>query len=91
MILHLDSSVARSGDPNPVGSSGMSLRPGGSNSAGGQDTIKISGASSALTRMASERAARIQQLTSAVQNGAYQVSGATVAKAMVANSLAGES
>lgn len=91
MILHLDSSVAKSGDPNPVGGPGSAPRNAGRDSSGSQDTIRISSASSALNSFAADRAARIQQLTTAVQNGSYRVSGAAVAGAIVAHSLSAES
>ena len=93
MTLHLDSSVAKSGDPNPVGSPGVVSRGGGRDSlgAGVQDSIRISGASSALNRLATDRAAHIQQLTTAVQNGSYSVSGAAVAGAIVTHALPSES
>jgi anti-sigma28 factor (negative regulator of flagellin synthesis) len=93
MILHLDSSVTKSGDPNPVGSAGGVSRGSGrdSSGSGGQDSIQISGASSALNRLATDRAAHIQQLTAAVQSGSYGISSATLAGAMVAHSLPSES
>lgn len=92
MILHLDSSVAKSGDQNPIGAPGAASRASGRESFGsGADSIGISGASSALNRVATDRAAHIQQLTAAVQNGSYKVSGAAVAGALIAYSLPGES
>jgi anti-sigma28 factor (negative regulator of flagellin synthesis) len=93
MILQLDSTVAKSGDPNPVGSAGGVSRGAGRDASGSgtQDSIRISGASSALNRLATDRAAHIQQLTAAVQSGSYSVSGDLVAGAMVANALPSES
>jgi hypothetical protein len=54
---------------------------------GGGDSIQISGASSALSRLAADRAAQIQQLTSAVQGGSYQVSGSLVGSAIVEHAI----
>jgi anti-sigma28 factor (negative regulator of flagellin synthesis) len=91
MVLHLDSSVAKSADPNPVGSVGIPSRgAAGRDSSGSQDSIRISGASSALNSMATDRAARIRQLTAAVHSGSYGVSGAAVASAIVTHSLPSE-
>lgn len=49
------------------------------------DSIRISGPTAALNSLATSRAARIQQLTAAVQGGTYQVSGALVSRAMIAD------
>jgi anti-sigma28 factor (negative regulator of flagellin synthesis) len=89
MILQLDSTVAKPGDPNPVGSAGGPSRSSGrdSSGSGAQDSIRISGASSALNRLAADRTAHIQQLTASVQNGSYSVSAAAVAGAIVTHSL----
>jgi anti-sigma28 factor (negative regulator of flagellin synthesis) len=50
---------------------------------GGQDSIQISGASSAVNRAETDRAAHIQQLTAAIQGGSYNVSSARVSSAIV--------
>jgi anti-sigma28 factor (negative regulator of flagellin synthesis) len=71
------------GQPAAAGDSGSDSRRVGSSVSGAQDSIQISGPSSALNRMATDRAARIQQLTSAVQGGSYQVSSAKVGSAIV--------
>jgi anti-sigma28 factor (negative regulator of flagellin synthesis) len=55
----------------------------GSNAAGTQDSIQISGPSSALNRLATDRVARIAQLTAAVQGGSYQVSASKISNAIV--------
>lgn len=49
----------------------------------GVDSIQISGPSAALNRLGADRTARIQQLTSLVQSGSYQVSGSLVGRAIV--------
>lgn len=66
---------------------GSESRRVGSGVSGTQDSIQISGASSALNRLNIDRAARIQQLTAAVQGGSYKVSGALVAAAMVGHAI----
>lgn len=91
MILHLDSSVGKSGDAWPVDSAGAGGSGRSAAGAAGQDSIQISGASNALNRLATDRAAHIQQLTAAVQSGSYSVPGAAIARAMVAQSLPAES
>jgi anti-sigma28 factor (negative regulator of flagellin synthesis) len=93
MILHLDStSVTQAGNPGAVDAAEIGSRSSGRTpGSGSQDTIRISGASSALGRFATDRAARLAQLTAAVQNGSYRISGSAVASAIVAQSLPGES
>jgi hypothetical protein len=77
-----------SGPTVPVGGTGAdSTRIRGDSSAG--DSIQISGPSSALNRLAVDRAARIHQLSALVQSGSYQVSGAQVGRAIVEHALGG--
>jgi anti-sigma28 factor (negative regulator of flagellin synthesis) len=87
MRLQLDSTAAGGpggvGKAAPAGGSGSNSNRIGPSSSGSGDSIEISGASSALNRLASDRAAQIQQLTSAVQSGSYQVSSALVGSAIV--------
>jgi len=86
MRLHLDSAVTqtdiRSNEvpPAPAGGSGYDSRRTGNTSA---DSIRISGPSSALASLASDRAARIQQLTAQVQGGTYNVSSSLIGQAIV--------
>lgn len=93
MRLHLDSSVTgsgvgRSNDAAPVQApgSGYDSRRIGSGTAGG-DSIRISGASSALASLAADRATRIQQLTAQVQAGTYNVPSTVLSQALVSQSL----
>jgi len=86
MRLQLDSSVTGSGlagQTTATGGAGADARNVGSGASAGQDSIQISGASSALNSMSADRAARIQQLTGAVQGGTYQVSASAVSRAIV--------
>ena len=93
MRLHLDSSVAgadvsRSNEAAAAqapGSGYDSRRIGGS-SAGG-DSIRLSGASSALASLAADRTARIQQLTAQVQAGTYNVPAMRISQALVNQSM----
>ena len=71
------------GQPAAAGDSGSGAGRIGSSASGTQDSIQISGPSSALNRLATDRVVRIQQLTSAVQGGSYQVSSAKVGRAIV--------
>jgi anti-sigma28 factor (negative regulator of flagellin synthesis) len=97
MRLQLDSNTAGgigAGGPGEVGQASQangpdsgSQRVSGANS-GTVDSIQISGASSALNRLASDRTAQIQQLTSAVQSGRYQVSSSLVSNAIVEHAIA---
>ena len=91
MRLQLDSSVTGAGDAGQataVGGAGSNSRRVGYGGSGGQDSIQISGASSALNTFSSDRAARIAQLTTAVQNGSYQVSSSAVSRAIVDQAFA---
>lgn len=89
MRLQLDSTQLSSVDNRPaeaVGEAGQSGR-GHASAAGAGDSISLSGASSALSQFATDRAARVQRLTAAVQSGSYQVSSAAVSAAIVGNGL----
>lgn len=85
MRLQLDSALNRTeiGQTGGVGASNADSRRTGSGALGAQDSIQISGASSALNSLNADRAARIQQLTSAVQSGTYNLSSSLIAGAMV--------
>lgn len=85
MRLQLDSALngAEIGQTGGAGAPDANSRRTGFENFGAQDSIQISGASSALNRLDTDRAARIQQLTSAVQSGTYSVSSSLIAGAMV--------
>jgi anti-sigma28 factor (negative regulator of flagellin synthesis) len=63
--------------------SGYDSRIGGGSA--GADSIRISGASSALASLATDRTARIQQLTAQVRAGTYNVPSSQISQAMVAH------
>lgn len=91
MRLQLDSSqLSTVGNQaaEAVQDSGQAARSASSRSAGAGDTISLSGASNALNQFTTDRAARIQQLTAAVQNGSYRVSSSALSGAIVRNGLA---
>jgi anti-sigma28 factor (negative regulator of flagellin synthesis) len=90
MRLQLDSTQLSSVDnraAEAVSGNGQSSRAAYSR-AGSGDTISLSGASNALNQFATHRAARIQQLTAAVQSGSYNVSSSALSSAIVRNGLA---
>jgi anti-sigma28 factor (negative regulator of flagellin synthesis) len=91
MRLQLDSTAAGGpggvGQTIPAGGSGSNSNRVGASSSGSGDSIQISGASSALNRLAADRTAQIQQLTSAVQNGSYQVSSSLIGSAIVEHGI----
>jgi Anti-sigma-28 factor, FlgM len=76
------------GQAAPAGGSGPGANRVGTGGPGAADSIQISGASSALNRLAADRTGQIQQLTSAVQSGSYQVSSALVGGAIVDHGIA---
>jgi hypothetical protein len=94
MRLQLDSAltgtgITRSGETGqtaPIGASGTDSRRIGSDSSGG-DSIQISGPSSALNRLSTDRAARLEQLTALVQGGSYQVSSTGVGRSIVEDAV----
>ena len=91
MRLQLDSSQLSTVDTRAaeaVAESAQASRAASSRGPGTGDSISLSGASNALNQFTTDRAARIQQLTAAVQNGSYKVSSAAVSSAIVENGLA---
>ncbi|HEX4274592.1 MAG TPA: flagellar biosynthesis anti-sigma factor FlgM [Bryobacteraceae bacterium] len=95
MRLQLDPAVTgagigrtgETGQSGAVGAGGDSSRINGR--AAGSDSVQISGPSSALNHLASERAARIEQLSALVQGGSYEVSSAKVGGAIVSDAVSG--
>jgi len=89
MRLQLDStqlSSVENRQADAVGANG-SARNAYAQSSGAGDTIGLSGVSNALHQFTTDRAARLQQLASAVQNGSYRVSSSAVSSAIVQNGL----
>jgi hypothetical protein len=89
MRLHLDTTNA-GGGASAIGAGSGAPAPGGrTNDAGSAgdsfpaDRLAVSGASRAWAASFSDRAARIQQLTSDVRSGTYQVSSAAVSRSIV--------
>lgn len=90
MRLQLDSTQLSSVDnrsTEAVGESSHQSRAAYGRAGGSGDSISLSGASNALNQFATDRAARIQQLTAAVQNGSYRVSSSALSGAIVQNGL----
>ena len=95
MRLQLDAALTGAGITG-AGETGQTAPPGagaafdsrriGGDSAGA-DSIQISGPSSALNLLSSDRAARIQQLTAQVQTGGYNVSSPKVSQAIVGHAV----
>ena len=91
MRLQLDStqlSSVENRSAEAISESSQSPRDASGRVGGSGDSISLSGASNALNQLASGRAARIQQLTAAVQNGSYHVSSSALSGAIVRNGLA---
>lgn len=57
-------------------------------SSGGGDSVELSGLSRIFQNIPGQRSARINQLTTAVQNGTYSVDPAQVSGALVRETLA---
>jgi anti-sigma28 factor (negative regulator of flagellin synthesis) len=90
MRLQLDSSqlsTVENRAAEAVSDNGQSSRAAYSR-AGAGDSISLSGASNALNQSTMDRAAKIQQLTAAVQSGSYNVSSSALSSAIVRNGLA---
>ena len=104
MRLHLDTSNVTNNAAGPADSANLSSQVaatgksatslGSSRSGsvvsvpGSHDSVAVSSASSAWSASFSDRAARVAQLTSAVQGGTYQVSSAAVSQSIVASATA---
>lgn len=91
MRLQLDTENASSGitSTSNINASFQTNKGGtssGSNLNG--DSIAFSGASQAWSTSFTDRAARIGQLTAAVQNGTYHVSSAAIGQSIVASATA---
>ena len=86
MRLQLDSPSSTAG-PQAGAVSGVAARPDAARASrygtGSGDSVSISSASSALGRLSSERAARVAQLSAAVQSGSYQVAGSLIAASIL--------
>jgi hypothetical protein len=88
MRLQLDSSIPNSsisGPGEPAVTAGS--RGADRNVAEARDSTSISGTSSILSSLSADRAARIQQLTSLVQSGTYDVPSASISRSIVGDSL----
>jgi hypothetical protein len=92
MRLQLDSSAVTSADNARIASTATAgARPGSrtaDRSGPNTDSIGISGTSAALSRLSGERSDRIQQLATAVRAGSYNIPGAAIASALVAQASA---
>ena len=98
MRLHLNSPAPTPADTAPGGAQGVaqgaSVVPSGAASpsdvqrnSGSQDSIAISGPSSAFNRLTTDRASRVEQVAASVRAGSYQISSSTLSSAIVANSI----
>jgi anti-sigma28 factor (negative regulator of flagellin synthesis) len=58
-------------------------------SSGSQDSIAISGPSSAFNRLTTDRASRVEQVAALVRAGSYQISSSTLSSAIVAHAISG--
>lgn len=95
MRLHLDSSHVTNNATNNVsasaetGKSDTSLSTARAGSVvsvpGSYDSVAVSSASSAWSASFSDRATRVAQLTSAVQNGIYHASSTALSQSIVAS------
>jgi hypothetical protein len=91
MRLQLDTSTLTAPDSGRIASPGAPGTTGDTRAGGRQakniDSIGISGTSAALGQISSERAHRIQQLTTAVRAGTYSVSGAAISSTIVSQAF----
>jgi anti-sigma28 factor (negative regulator of flagellin synthesis) len=92
MRLQLDSAVtgtgvARSNEAAPPQPSGTGYDSRIGTGSAGADSIRISGASSALASLATDRAARIQQLTAQVHAGTYNVPSSQISQAIISQTM----
>jgi anti-sigma28 factor (negative regulator of flagellin synthesis) len=100
MRLHLDTNNAAGSTENAnlnsqvsatgKSATGLSTSRAGSviSDPGSHDSVAVSSASSAWSASFADRASRVAQLTSAFQNGTYNVSSAAVSQSIVASAAA---
>jgi hypothetical protein len=93
MRLHLDSTTTPA-DPGQavapgasVVSSGAASTSSAQRSSGAQDRIAISEPSSALNRLTTDGAFRVDQVAALVRAGSYQIASSTLSSAIVAHSI----
>lgn len=97
MRLHLNSTptpvdTAQSGTQGvapgaSVVSSGAALTSDAQRSSGSQDSIAISGPSSAFNRLTTDRASRVERVAASVRAGTYQITSSTLSSAIVGYSI----
>jgi hypothetical protein len=98
MRLHLNSTTPPPVDTSQSGAqgvaSGSSVVSSGAAStsraqqgSGSQDSIAISGPSSAFNRLTTDRASRLEQVAASVRSGSYQIASSTLSSAIVAHSI----
>ncbi len=96
MRLHLNSATPTADTAQGVAQGvapGASLAPSGAasttdaqrSSGGSQDSIAISGPSSAFNRLTTDRAVRVEQVAASVRAGSYQIASSTLSSAIVAH------
>jgi len=90
MRLQLDTSVSQPGSTAPAVAPGSGAVTDRGTSSGGQDSVSISALTSTLSRLASDHAARLQQIAGSLSDGSYRVPAATIAGAIVGYSVASE-
>lgn len=98
MRLHLNSTTPTPVDTAHGGAQGVapgaSVVPSGTasttdagRSSASQDSIAISGPSSAFSRLTNDRASRVEQVAASVRAGSYQIASSTLSSAIVAHSI----
>jgi anti-sigma28 factor (negative regulator of flagellin synthesis) len=94
MRLHLDSTTPPPADTVPGVAPGGSVVPSGAASTSdtqrnsrAQDSISISGPSSAFNRLTADRASRVEQVAASVRAGSYQIASSTLSSAIVAQAI----
>jgi anti-sigma28 factor (negative regulator of flagellin synthesis) len=98
MRLHLNPTTTTPADTAQGGTQGVargsSVAPSGAastsdaqRSSGSQDSIAISGPSSAFNRLTTDRASRVEQVAALVRAGSYQISSSTLSSAIVGHSI----
>jgi anti-sigma28 factor (negative regulator of flagellin synthesis) len=88
MRLQLDTQVSHTASTAALPTS--SPAAGADKTSGSQDSVKVSTLSTALSRMAADRADRLQQIAGSLGNGSYGVSGSAIAGAITGHALTAE-
>lgn len=87
MRLQLESQIGHAGQAAPATGAGSQPGTGRDKRASSDDSVRVSSLSTTLSQLASDRSARVQQITRSLAAGTYSIAGSSIASAITANAL----